>query len=134
FYQPPPAVGIFADVSPESFAADWIEDFYNRGFTSGCATNPLRYCPDVPVTREQMAVFLLVSKEGANYTPPPCTGIFTDVPCSSGFAKWIEEIFHREITSVCSTNPPLFCPTSTANRAQMSIFTSVDFGIPACKQ
>jgi hypothetical protein len=24
----------------------------------GCATNPLRYCPNDPVTREQMGVFI----------------------------------------------------------------------------
>ena len=57
-YVPPTAVGIFADVPVGSFAADWIEDLYNRNVTGGCAVSPLRYCPDNFVTRGQMAVFL----------------------------------------------------------------------------
>jgi len=28
---------------------------------TGCSTNPPRYCPQDPVTREQMAVFLSVT-------------------------------------------------------------------------
>jgi len=44
-----------------------------------------------------MAVFLLKTRErdgsGYTYAPPPCTGIFNDVPCPSGFAvNWIEEV------------------------------------------
>ena len=33
--------------------------------------------------RQQMAVFLLKARHGLCYTPPPCTGIFADVPCPS---------------------------------------------------
>ena len=58
-YAPPPAAGIFADVPASYFAIDWIEDLYNRGITAGCGTNPLSYCPDANVPREQMATFLV---------------------------------------------------------------------------
>ena len=55
-----PATGtIFADVSADAFAAAWIEDLYNRGITAGCLTDPLRYCPDRPVSRGEMAAFLV---------------------------------------------------------------------------
>ena len=57
-YVPPPAVGIFGDVPPGSFAADWIEDLYNRSITGGCQASPLLYCPDNPNTRGQMATFI----------------------------------------------------------------------------
>jgi uncharacterized protein DUF11/S-layer family protein len=57
-YVPPAASGIFADVPVASFASDWIEDLYGRGITGGCQALPLRYCPDNPNTRGQMAVFL----------------------------------------------------------------------------
>jgi hypothetical protein len=134
YYAPPPAIGIFSDVSPESFAADWVEDFYNRGITAGCGTNPLRYCPESPVTRAEMAVFLLVTDEGPGYQPPPCEGLFADMPCSNPFAKWAEELYRRGITSGCSTNPLNFCPTGQVTRAQMSVFESVTFDIPKCNQ
>jgi hypothetical protein len=58
-YVPPAAVGIFGDVPPGSFAADWIEDLYNRGITGGCSANPLLYCPNSSVNRQQMATFLV---------------------------------------------------------------------------
>ena len=40
--------------------SDWIEDLYNRGITGGCQApgNPLAYCPDRSVLRQEMAVFL----------------------------------------------------------------------------
>ncbi len=58
-YVPPTPAGIFADVPLDYFAIAWIEDLYNRGVTAGCGTNPLRYCPDAIVPREQMATFLV---------------------------------------------------------------------------
>ena len=134
FYNPPPAVGIFEDVSPESFAADWIEDIYNRGIAAGCSTNPLRFCPEDNVTRSQMAVFLLRTKEGSEYTPPTCEGLFADMPCSNFFTPWAEELYRRGVTGGCSANPLQYCPANPTPRSQMSIFESRMFGIPACKQ
>ena len=58
-YIPPKTTGIFDDVSVTSWGADWIEQLYNEGITGGCGTNPLRYCPSNPVTRAQMAVFMV---------------------------------------------------------------------------
>jgi hypothetical protein len=51
---------VFADVAcPGDFAVDWIEQLYAEQVTSGCLTNPLRYCPDNPNSRGEMAVFLV---------------------------------------------------------------------------
>jgi len=58
-YKPPKATGIFDDVPVSYWAADWIEQLYNEGITGGCGNNPLRYCPSDPVTRAQMAVFMV---------------------------------------------------------------------------
>ena len=60
---PPPATGtVFADVPIGSFAADWIEELAALGITGGCGGR--NYCPGNPVTRAQMAVFLLKSEHG----------------------------------------------------------------------
>jgi hypothetical protein len=56
----PPAVGSttgFADVPPTYWAAAWIKQLVAEGITSGCGA--ATYCPDAPVTRAQMAVFLV---------------------------------------------------------------------------
>jgi uncharacterized repeat protein (TIGR01451 family) len=60
-YQPPDPQHIFEDVPADYFAIAWIEDLYNRGITGGCNAVPLRYCPDDPNTRGQMAVFLTLT-------------------------------------------------------------------------
>jgi ELWxxDGT repeat protein len=55
-YTPPPATGtVFTDV-PVGYWAPWIEQLAAEGITGGCA--PGLYCPDNPVTRAEMAVFL----------------------------------------------------------------------------
>ena len=58
-YTPPNPVGVFADVPVSDGSASWIEELYAETITGGCLTNPLRYCPDNPNTRGQMAVFLV---------------------------------------------------------------------------
>ena len=62
-YDPPDCAGIFSDVpcTPGVGFSDWIEDIYNRGITSGCQApgDPLMYCPDNNILRQEMAVFLV---------------------------------------------------------------------------
>ena len=53
---PPPATGVFADVPSSSPFAPWIEMLAAEGITGGCGGS--NYCPNNPVTRGQMAVFL----------------------------------------------------------------------------
>ena len=48
----------FADVDPQSVHAANINALRAAQITTGCATNPTRYCPNDPVTRAQMATFL----------------------------------------------------------------------------
>lgn len=63
--------------------APWIEELFHDQITAGCGTNPLTYCPDKPVTRQQMAVFLEKVMKGPSHVPPDCTGIFADVKCAT---------------------------------------------------
>jgi hypothetical protein len=128
-FTPPPATGIFADVTVTYWAADWIEQFYNDGITSGCGQNPLRYCPENPVTRAQMAIFLLRAKHGSSYTPPPATGIFADVPVTYWAADWIEQLYQEGITTGCSQSPLRYCPENSVTRAQMAVFLVRTFGL-----
>jgi len=56
-YSPPPATGVFNDVPLNHWAAPWIEQLAAEGITVGCGNG--NYCPDVVVTRDQMAVFMV---------------------------------------------------------------------------
>ena len=48
----------FADVEPGGVHSAAIEALFAAGITKGCSAESLRYCPDSPVTRAQMASFL----------------------------------------------------------------------------
>ena len=123
---PPPATGlVFGDVHIGDFAADWIEELAGFQITGGCGNG--NYCPGNPVTRAQMAVFLLKSEHGSAYTPPGCTGIFGDVPCPSTFAAWVEQLAAEGITAGCGGGN--FCPNDPNIRGQMAVFLVKIFGI-----
>jgi hypothetical protein len=59
-YVPPAPIGaMFLDVPGAHPFARWIEQLAREGVTGGCSSSPAQYCPDAPVTRGQMAVFLV---------------------------------------------------------------------------
>jgi len=128
-YTPPAAAGFFTDVPTNYWAVNWIERLYTDGITNGCATNPLRYCPDSNVTRAQAAVFLLRTKYGSSYTPPPATGIFADVPTNYWAANWIEQLYIEGITTGCGTNPLLYCPENSVTRAEIAVLLARTFNL-----
>jgi hypothetical protein len=53
---PPPGTSDFNDVSTSSTQFKFIEALYHAGITAGCGGG--NFCPDSPLTRGQMAVFL----------------------------------------------------------------------------
>ncbi len=95
---------------------------------TGCGGG--NYCPTNPVTREQMAVFVLVTLEGQGYTPMACgTPMFADVPASSPFCRFIEELARRAVVTGCGGTPPNYCPANPVTREQMGVFISATFGL-----
>lgn len=125
-YSPPAATGnVFLDIGVDDFAAAFIEQFYLDGITSGCGSN--NYCPTDPVTRAQMAVFLLRAKYGSWYLPPAPVGTFTDVPVGSFADAWIEQLAAEGITSGCGNGN--YCPDDAVTRAQMAVFLVRTFGL-----
>jgi hypothetical protein len=126
FTPPPCTMAPFPDVPCASPFAAWVQELVARGITSGCGGG--LYCPTSPVTREQMAVFLLKTLEGTGFTPPPCTtASFADVPCASPFAAWVQELVARGITAGCGGG--LYCPGDTVTRGQMAVFLTKTFGL-----
>ena len=51
----------FADLSRDAGVAQAAQVLYGAGITQGCSEEPLRFCPDRPVTRAQMASFFVRS-------------------------------------------------------------------------
>lgn len=53
-----PATQTFADVPPTHMFYAYIGKLHELGITAGCATGPLRFCPDDAATRAQLAAMI----------------------------------------------------------------------------
>ena len=76
-----------------------------------------------------MAVFVLRTLDPA-LNPPACVAgaeMFPDVPASSPFCKWVEELVRRGVVSGCGSGN--YCPNDGVTREQMGVFLSVTFGL-----
>jgi hypothetical protein len=113
---------VFEDVPQGHWAEEAIYKIYYAGITKGCSVDPLLYCPDKVVSKAAMAVFLLRSIHGGDYTPPPATGIFTDVDINQWYAPWVEQLYKEGITAGCSADPLMYCPDRDVSKASMAIF------------
>jgi hypothetical protein len=79
----------FTDISGH-WAESWIERLAADGLVSGHPDGSFK--PDMPVTRAELAVFLLKAKHGADYLPPAVLGgIFADIEGHWAQA-WIEQL------------------------------------------
>ncbi len=122
------------DTSAGTLPNGWIADFLDvpgnqqfYAFVTTLVRNAITvgvggglYGVDQGTKRQQMAVFLLKAEHGLCYVPPPCAGVFPDVPCSSTFAPWIEALAAEGITTGCGGG--LFCPENLVTRRQMAVF------------
>ena len=122
----------FTDVLPSSPFYRFVETILHKNVTGGCTATA--YCPGSPTTRDQMAVFVLVAKEPAGYVPVACgaTPMFPDVPVTSGFCRWVEELARRGVVSGCGGG--LYCPSAPATREQMAVFVLREIGRASCRE
>lgn len=113
-----PAVSAFEDVLLGEWFAKWANGLWEDGFTAGCGTDPLVFCPLQEHTREEGTVFFLRMSHGPGFVPPEASGIFADVPADSWGAKWIEAAYRDGLIPACETAPALkFCPEDPLDRA-----------------
>ena len=111
----------FQDVNGNPFLGD-IEWAYQEGITLGCSTDPPLFCPKAPVTREQMASFLVRALD----LPPPTGDYFFDDETSPHEAD-INSLFEAHITTGCAKFS--YCPTQLVPREQMASFLVRGFDI-----
>lgn len=111
-YSPPVASGNeYNDVAASDLNAAWIEQLKIQGFSEGCGVD--KYCPDLVLTKDQLAKIIIKVKLGFDYDPMPATGIFTDVPVGSFNADWIEALSLQGYTSGCGYSR--FCPKESVS-------------------
>jgi len=134
----------FADVPMSHPFFGWIERLADSGSwggtapTGGCRIEGSNkyYCPNDPVTRQQMAKFLCVAAGKTWLAKPSAT--FGDVPISHPFFGWIERLADSSswggtaVTGGCRIvdSTKYFCPYDNVTRGQMAVFIVKAFGIP----
>jgi len=115
-YFPWVTTGIFNDVPPALFFADYINVLASWQVTLGCSST--QYCPTDPVTRGQLAAFIIRSLYGDNFTYTT-TPYFTDVPSTYPFFSYIQKLRDLGITTGCT--PTTFCPGDPVTRGQAAV-------------
>jgi Beta-propeller repeat/S-layer homology domain len=119
-YNPTP---YFSDVPSDAPFFSYIQKLYELGITNGCATSPsLMFCPNDGVTRDETAAFIIRARFATIPFNYPTTPYFADVPPSDPFFSYVQEMYFLGITSGCSTNPLMYCPTTILPRGEMAVF------------
>lgn len=117
----------FADVPLSNPLFPYIDALWDSGFTAGCSTEPLNFCPGTILDRAQSAVFILRGQLGSDYSPPgePWDTFGDDwAPSDISWAeKWAEGMLAEGLTAGCQNNPEfLFCPRNLLTRVEAAVF------------
>jgi len=118
---PATCAGTFTDVPIGSPGCEFVERLVQLGITTGCT--PTLYCPTLPVSRGQMAVFIVRARALADarwtvWAKPGPT--FADVPGSHPFQGHIERLFLEQVTDGCNATD--YCPAANITRGEMAVF------------
>jgi len=113
----------FSDVLPNHWAYQYIDAIFRSGLTSGYPDGTFR--PENPVTRAEMAVFLL---GGMGVTPPAINGSHPFSDIAGHWAEpYIEELFDLGVTGGYPDGT--FKPEQLVTRAEMAVFLLNGMGV-----
>ncbi len=123
----PPATGTsrFADVDSGTWWSRHVERLAELGIVEGCETDPLRFCPDDPVDRGQMAAYLVRAFD----LDRGVRAGFADVPADHVFADDIDRLAAARITAGCDRDPARYCPRRNVTRGEMATFLARAIGL-----
>jgi len=112
-------VQVFQDVLLDQWYARWAHALWVDGYTAGCGTDPLVYCPEVTHTRAEATVFFLRMLNGPDFTPlQPTAARFADVPLDTWYAPWVHAADDAGLILPCATEPDRrFCPEDPLTRS-----------------
>ena len=112
----------FTDIADAGVHQESVEALEEAGLLELTACGRNRLCPNEPILRWVMAVWLVRLLDGAD-AEPEGTPRFADVDPDRRSAPFIERLAELEATKGCQTEPELqFCPNEAVTRAQMASF------------
>ena len=113
----------FGDVADGAFYTVPVVQLDAGGVFAGTeCDNGSGFCPDEPLDRQTMAVWV-VRLSSRDDPAPISESRFDDVDAGSFYAPFIERMAERGITTGCGDGSG-FCPDATVTRAQMAVFLS----------
>jgi hypothetical protein len=120
---PPGDDQTFEDVPPDYWAYPYIETAYREGYVAGCSSEPMAYCPDDPLSRAEISVFVDRGTHGPDFIPTwEGADVFGDVFAGDWFYGWVNVLWQDGNTSGCQLNEMVYCPLQYHTRGEGSVF------------
>ena len=105
-----------------------LEALADRGVLVGMECGDGLICPDQPLKRWEMAVWLVRVLDSSDPDPVDASR-FADVDTELWWAPFVDRLFALEVTVGCRTEPARFCPDRNVTRAQMATFLKRAFDL-----
>jgi hypothetical protein len=108
----------FTDLPLSRWDAGFADRAWSQGWIGACADDPLRFCPDAPLTRQQ-AAHLAVSMEPSLFGAAG-KGIVADVPPGAEADEAFAAL-HAGLLLPCRVAPAIeLCPQQPVTRAELA--------------
>ena len=98
-----------------------IETLEQLGVFDGTECGARKFCPDDPIKRWAVAVWIVRVVDGKDPFPVKKSR-FADVGDNEWWMPYVERLADLKITVGCKTNPLRYCPDGTVTRSQMASF------------
>ena len=120
--------GGFGDVAEGTYYSVPVAALAESGVFAGteCVQG---FCPDDPIDRKTIAVWVVRVLDGAD-PAAVSESSFDDVDAGGFHAPFIERLAELGVTGGCGDGSG-FCPDQTVSRAQMAVFLTRAYGLPA---
>ena len=126
------AVAGYGDVAEGSYYHEAVTSLKEQGVFEGTDCEE-GFCPEDPMERWQMAVWLIRVLDGQE-PEPVSESRFVDVDAEESWTPFVERLSDLEITTGCNQEPPKYCPESSVRRNQMATFLYRAFDLPDAKE
>ena len=113
--------GGFSDIADAGVHRADVEILSELGILAGTECASGKFCPNEPIARWVMAVWLVRAVEDAEPAVVQSSR-FADVEGDEWWSPYVERLADLDITRGCATQPARFCPTGVVTRAQMASF------------
>lgn len=108
----------YTDVAPGYLFAPFISLLKDSSIAFPCT--PTAFCPETPVKRNEMAVFLVRAVLGTDSFQHGQIPYFSDVPTSHPQFAFIQKLRELGVTNGCTATT--YCPDALVTRGQMAAF------------